>query len=366
MLNKTIYKFSTTNSPFLELLSQKIKTLLLLAVFAFSSSYMSAQNTSLISNCSDFVAGSNPAWPYVLIATTPDSLAASQGPQTFTMNVTDTANGASVRVYKTTANGNNFFGNPIALTLGSNSITVAAVTFDRAVKFQFSSGDVEFDALVLNGDTSNCVVPPPPPPPSTSSLISACSDFVTGSNPAWPYVLVATIVDSGAVSQGAQTFTMNVTDTANGASVRVYKTTANGNDFFGNPVALTLGSNTITVAAVTFDRAVKFQFSSGDVEFDALSLNGVGSDCIVNVASLNEYNDIFLNTFPNPSYGDLFINSNDPIELLEIKDLSGRVVFEMSPQKSKIHIQTSQLKKSLYFLSCLIKKEWITRKIILK
>ena len=366
MLNKTIYKFSSINSLFSKLLSQKIKTLLLLAVLTFSSSYMFSQNTSLISNCSDFVTGSNPAWPYVLIATTPDSLAASQGSQTFTMNVTDTANGASVRVYKTTANGNNFFGNPIALTLGSNSITVAAVTFDRAVKFQFSSGDVEFDALVLNGDTSNCVVPPPPPPPSTSSLISDCSDFVTGSNPAWPYVLVATILDSGAVSQGAQTFTMNVTDTANGASVRVYKTTANGNDFFGNPVALTLGSNSITVAAVTFDRAVKFQFSNGDVEFDALILNGVGSDCIVNVTSLNEYNDIFLNTFPNPSYGDLFINSNDPIELLEIKDLSGRVVFEMSPQKSKIHIQTSQLKNSLYFLSCLIKKEWITRKIILK
>jgi hypothetical protein len=88
----------------------------------------------------------------------------------------------------------NFFGNPVALTLGSNSITVAAVTFDRTVKFQFSSGDVEFDALILNGDTSNCVIPPPPPPPSTSSLISACSDFVAGSNPAWPYVLVATTI----------------------------------------------------------------------------------------------------------------------------------------------------------------------------
>ena len=32
--------------------------------------------------------------------------------------------------------------------------------------------------------------------------------------------------------------------------------------------------------AVTFDRAVKFQFSSGDVEFDALSLNGVDSECL--------------------------------------------------------------------------------------
>ena len=198
-----------------------------------------------------------------------------------------------------------------------------------------------------------------------SPLISNCNDFVAGSNSAWPYVLVATTIADGSVSQGAQTFIMNVTDTANGANVRVYKTTANGNDFFGNPVALTLGSNSITVAAVAFDREVKFQFSSGDVEFDALSLNGVDSDCIANISALNEYDDVFLNTFPNPSYGDLFIKSNDPIKFLEIKDLSGRVVLKMNPQKSKVHIQTSQLKTSLYFLRCLINKEWITRKIIL-
>ena len=87
---------------------------------------------------------------------------------------------------------------------------------------------------------------------------------------AWPYVLVATTIADGAVSQGAQTFTINVTSLpTGGASFRVYKTVANGNDFFGNPVALTLGSNTITVAGVTFDRAVKFQFSSGALEFDA-------------------------------------------------------------------------------------------------
>ena len=61
----------------------------------------------------------------------------------------------------------------------------------------------------------------------------------------------------------------------------------------------------------------------------------------------------FLNVFPNPSNRDLFIESKDPIELLEIKDLSGRVVFEMAPQKSKVHIQTSQLKKSFYNLTVL-------------
>ena len=95
------------------------------------------------------------------------------------------------------------------------------------------------------------------------------------------HVLVATTIDSGAASQAAQTYTMNVTSLpAGGANVRVYKTVANGNAFFGNPVALTLGSNSITVAAVNFDRAVKFQFSSGDVEFDALVLNGDSSDCV--------------------------------------------------------------------------------------
>ena len=111
---------------------------------------------------------------------------------------------------------------------------------------------------------------------------------------------------------------------------------------------------------------MKFQFSSGDVEFDALSLNGAASSCVASATAIEmPEHYVFLNTFPNPSNGDLFIESNDPIESLEIKDLAGRVVLEMAPQKSKVHIQTSQLKNSFYFLSCLIKQEWVSRKIIL-
>ena len=102
----------------------------------------------------------------------------SQGSQTFEMNVTSLpAGGANFRVFKTTANGSSFFGNPVALTVGVNTITVPAVSFDRAVKFQFSSGDVEFDALTLNGVASSCVGTTPPP---TTSLISDCGDFVSG------------------------------------------------------------------------------------------------------------------------------------------------------------------------------------------
>ena len=114
-------------------------------------------------------------------------------------------------------------------------------------------------------------------------------------------MLVATTVDSGVASQGTQTFTMNVTDTANGASFRVAKTVANGNWFFGPPQAITLGSNSITVSAVTFNRAVKFQFSSGDVEFDALSLNGEASSC---VAILGCTDSMALNYNPTATLDD--------------------------------------------------------------
>ena len=147
----------SSNKCSLSELLKKTKIFLLLAVFTVNSFNTFAQTTSLISDCGDFISGPS-AWPYVLVATTIANGPASQASQTFTMNVTSLpADGANFRVYKTTANGSDYFGDPIALTLGSNSITVSAVGFDRAVKFQFSSGDVEFDALSLNGEDSDCV-----------------------------------------------------------------------------------------------------------------------------------------------------------------------------------------------------------------
>ena len=136
---KSLIRLKNNFVKVLKINIQKIKTFLVLAVFTVSSFNVSAQTTSLISACGDFVSGPT-AWPYVLVATTIADGAASQGAQTFTMNVTSLpSGGANFRVFKTTANGNSWFGNPVALTVGSNTITVAAVTFDRAVKFQFSS-----------------------------------------------------------------------------------------------------------------------------------------------------------------------------------------------------------------------------------
>ena len=129
----------------------------------------------------------------------------------------------------------------------------------------------------------------------------------------------------------------------------------------GNPMALTLGMYYHCIS-INFDRAVKFQFSSGNVEFDALSLNEkILSVQIIQLQLISLYQNISLNV-PNPSNGDIFIESADPIELLELKDISGKVVLKMAPQK-QCKIQTTQLKNSVYILSCFVKKEWISRKL---
>ena len=111
----------------------------------------------------------------------------------------------------------------------------------------------------MNGVASTCIAPAPTSP---TSLISACGDFVAGPNATWTHVLVATTVADGELLvKELQTFDMNVTTLpSGGANYRVIKTTANGNWFNGPAQALTLGPNSVTVAAVGFDRSVKFQF----------------------------------------------------------------------------------------------------------
>ena len=70
------------------------------------------------------------------------------------MNITSLpSGGANYRVIKTVSNGNFYNGPAQALSLGANSISVAAVSFDRTVKIQFSSGAITYNSLVVNGVT---------------------------------------------------------------------------------------------------------------------------------------------------------------------------------------------------------------------
>ena len=112
-----------------------------------------------------------------------------------------------------------------------------------------------------------------------SSVIAECSLFANGPNATWTHVITLT-TPNDANSGAAQTLSINVTALPEGgANYRVAKTVANGNWFNGNPQPLSLGENTITVNGVSFDRSVKIQFNSGDIEFDALSVNGEAQEC---------------------------------------------------------------------------------------
>ena len=57
--------------------------------------------------------------------------------------------------------------------------------------------------------------------------IADCGDFSAGPNATWTHVLTAALTSDGASSQGAQSFTMNITSLPEGgATYRVVKTVA--------------------------------------------------------------------------------------------------------------------------------------------
>ena len=110
--------------------------------------------------------------------------------------------------------------------------------------------------------------------PSPVATIADCDLFQNGPNATWTHVYTLT-TSSDDNSSSAQSFTINVTSLpAGGANYRIVKTVANGNWNNGPAVALSEGLNTKTVPGVTFNRTVKVQFSSGDIEFDTFIVNG--------------------------------------------------------------------------------------------
>ena len=262
-----LYKLRVINSQMSVM--QNISSTLSLCLF-FVSAFSWAQNST--GSCDLFEEGTNDNWPFILTATTPEDEGSSDV-QTLDINVVSMPEGASYRVAKTVANGNWFFGDAVPLELGENAVSVSAVEFDRTVKFQFSSGDIEFDALAVNGDVLTCAGD------LDGVAMETCAGVDDGPNATWPHVVTATTPDD---PNSADAQSMGIFVTAlppGGANYRVVKTVANGNWFQGNAVPLSLGVNDVTVSAVSFARSVKFQFSSGLIEFTELLVNGGAIAC---------------------------------------------------------------------------------------
>jgi hypothetical protein len=269
----------------------------------------------------------------LLTLTTVDDGNSSQEAQSFQINVTKLPeDGAYFRISKSTQTGSGFLSDPIDLALGLNTKTIAAVTFDRYVKIQFGSADIEFDALTVNGDALNV---------SNQLGGSNLFDDMTNNNNAFTRQITLAKITDGASSQGVQKLDINITDLPDGgANYRVYKTTANGGDNFGPAKALAVGENTISVTAVTFDRAVKIQFSKTDIKFNAISVN----DITLESDNIIESN---FEIYPNPASDKISIIGIENIKSVKIFNSLGALVKHT---KNATSIDVSDLTKGIHFI----------------
>ncbi|MBK85708.1 MAG: hypothetical protein CMC86_00720 [Flavobacteriaceae bacterium] len=326
-------------------------TLFLLTV---STSVIFAQTTIGESNL--FNTTANATWTHVFTAvTTADGVAVSSLEQTVVINITDLPESAgpyTYRIYKTTANGNGDFSQQGDLALGENTITVPAVTFNRAVKFQFSGdGLIEFDYFSHNGDVLYPTVSQECEPDDVT--IGSSASFVSQEGD-WPYYLLAATIDDED-SMNAQTFEMDITCIPDGgANYRIYKTSAVGNDITCCVGELNLGYNTKTVASVAWQRNLRFQFSSGDIGYSSLTLNG-------EALSLQDFNSALIKIHPNPATNVLTISGLDNITSIRVYSVLGRLEKEVF---NNYQIDISDLASGLYIIKVSDVRNTLTKKII--
>jgi len=166
--------------------------------------------------------------------------------------------------------GSGTFAEPIVVDVygGENRPIIDGYGYQASILI-FNDQNIEVNGLELYNSFSHL----------DSSEITTISSqtpnmFSVGPNNTWTNVYTACVIGDG--NNGAmQTFVINVTNLPEGgANYRVIRTVANENWYFAPAQSLSLGLNTITVNSVDFERTVKFQFSTGAVEFDAISLNG--------------------------------------------------------------------------------------------
>jgi hypothetical protein len=324
-----------------------------LFLLTLSTSIIFAQTTIGESNL--FNTTVNATWTHVFTAvTTADGVAVSGLEQTVIINITDLPESASpytYRIYKTLSSGNGDVSQQGALVLGENTITVSAVTFNRAVKFQFSGGGlIGFDSFSHNGQI---LYPDQGPICGDDNPIGSSNLFVSQEGD-WPYYLIAASIDDED-SMNAQTFTMNVNCLpAAGASYRIYKTNSSGNDITCCNGVLSLGENSKTVAAVAWQRNLRFWFSSGDIGFSSLSVNG-------EALGLQDVNSELVKIHPNPATNMLTISGLNNIDSVKVYSVLGSLEKEVF---NSHQIDISNLASGVYMVKVNNGSDMISKKII--
>ena len=292
-----------------------------LLFFALCTSVITAQSISM-SDSGLFATGANATWNTIFTATlTTDGVETSGLAQTVVINITDLVDGTTYRIYKTKVDPTQAdFTQTGDLTVGENTITVPAVEWNRNVKFQFSgSGSIEFDSFSHNG----VVLYPFQEFECEETTIGESNLFVSQDDDAYPYYLTAADKAEGNMNTD-HSFEMTITCLpAGGATYKIYKTNASGNDIQCCEAALSLGAFSKTVAAVAWDRNLRFQFSTADIGFSSLSVNGS------NVLGLEDVNSSVFSIYPNPATDLISISGVENINSIKVYSILGSLEKEV-------------------------------------
>ena len=282
-----------------------------LRLFSALTALLILPSVASAATTADLDATSNATWVRVLTLAAIADGESSRGQQTMTMNITALPEGgAKRRTLKSLANPNNYYFQPspwTTLVIGQNTVSIpGGVSFDRAVKVQFDSDEIEYDALSINGVDQLAATPAEGTQGIGQPLSDFPSIFAANSNATWVRVATLAATADGVTSQAEQSLVVNVTYIPEGgATFRSNRTVANGNWNPSNPETLVLGENTITVAAANFDRNVRAQFSSDAVEFDALTINGVDVFAAEGTQGIGD---------PISDYANIFVPANATVQ----------------------------------------------------
>ena len=292
-----------------------------LLFFALCTSVITAQSISM-SDSGLFATGANATWNTIFTATlTTDGVETSGLAQTVVINITDLVDGTTYRIYKTKVDPTQAdFTQTGDLTVGENTITVPAVEWNRNVKFQFSgSGSIEFDSFSHNG----VVLYPFQEFECEETTIGESNLFVSQDDDAYPYYLTAADKAEGNMNTD-HSFEMTITCLpAGGATYKIYKTNSAGNDIQCCEAVLSLGAFSKTVAAVAWDRNLRFQFSTADIGFSSLSVNGS------NVLGLEDVNSSVFSIYPNPATDLISIRGVENIKSIKVYSILGSLEKEV-------------------------------------
>ena len=183
--------------------------------------------------------GPNTTWPAKQTLTTVADGLVGHGAQTLVINITSLpAEGASYRTYKSYRNPVNGATTGATAIAGTGPLTITipaagGAAFARLTNVQFSSDDIEFDALTVNGVDAMPVTSPAVGTQGIGHPISQAGNYFDPltASPDWVQAISLASLTDGASSHGVQTLEMNVTYIPEGgAQYRVYKSYANPNN----------------------------------------------------------------------------------------------------------------------------------------